>query len=214
MHEQMVEDHLRDFMESFEQQARRYLALCSSPAERLLLLEFMKLPGAQITWQNMDPNLGKLPGPGANACARPLHVSRKSLAQDLTQPIGLVWLCWWAHAKVFGQEAGQSCRLIPQYPLVDEESGAEVGAVDFALFWPRAYGGGHHKIAIECNCGDVEDTRTPEDEKAKLLRKQGWIVIALPESDIRTGLHEIVERIRSVALEENVRGMRERRSGH
>ncbi|MEW6113081.1 MAG: hypothetical protein AB1664_13205 [Thermodesulfobacteriota bacterium] len=214
MHEQMVEDHLRDFMEGFEQQARRYLALCNSPAEKLLLLEFMKLPGAQITWQRPDPNEVKSRGQGHNTSARQLSKSRESLSRDLRQPMGLVWLEWWAHAKVFGAEAGQCCRLIPQFPLVEEDSGAKVGSVDLALFWPKAHGNGHHKIAIDCNCSHDGGTGLREDEKTKLLRKQGWIVIPLPESNIRNELDHIVEQIRSVALEENVRGMRERRSGH
>jgi hypothetical protein len=214
MHEQMVEDHLRDFMESFEQQARRYLALCNSPAEKLLLLEFMKLPGAQITWQRTDPHTVKGRGQAGNTLARPLSKSREPLSRDLRQPMGLVWLEWWAHTKVFGAEGGQCCRLIPQFPLVDEDSGSIVGSVDLALFWPKARGNGHHKIAIECNCSHDRGTGLREDEKTKLLRKEGWIIIPLPESDIRTELDNIVEQIRSVALEENVRGMKERRSGH
>ncbi|MBI5251484.1 MAG: hypothetical protein HY912_18500 [Desulfomonile tiedjei] len=217
MYEETVEARLRNLMNDLEGQMRSCLKSCQSPQERLLLLEFMRLPGAQITAPSHDPAARK---PRASVHGTSINLTKAGTTpendmHEATSAAGLTWLEWWAHSKVFDNEAtSQCCRLIPKFRVQDSESGENGCWVDFALFWPRANGQGYHRIAITCSGEEKQTPKIKEHDKYSLLQKQGWIVIRLPETEILDNPSRIVQRIRDVATEENVRSMRERRSGH
>lgn len=215
MYEEPVEARLRSLMQGLEGQVRSCLESCGSPQERLLLLEFMRLPGAQVSVSEGVNSLKDSRKPSGASSFNLMEGRAAGNEPILTTkaPPGLAWLEWWAHSKVFDNEATSSCcRLIPKFPVRTSESGEFY--VDFALFWPRASGVGHHKIAILCS-DDQEQTKTAQEEKRlNCLHEQGWIVVRLPESEIFEDPSRIVRKIRDIATEENVRSMRERRTGH
>ena len=216
MCEETVEARLRNLISDLEGQVRSCLNSCESPQEKLLLLEFMRLPGAQITLPSDSSNPIEFVGQGdtssidlAKSGARAQKATHKAVTAA-----ALTWLEWWAHSKVFDNEAtSQCCRLIPRFRVEDGESKVEY-SVDFALFWPLANGPGYHKIAIECSTEDEHLNPEKKRDKHAFLHRQGWILVPLPESDIFDNPSRIVQKVREVATEENVRSMRERRCGH
>lgn len=215
MYEEPVEARLRSLMQGLEGQVRSCLESCGSPQERLLLLEFMRLPGAQITASeaaNSHRDSRKPSGASSFNLVEGRAAANKPIGATRTPP-GLTWLEWWAHSKVFENETTSSCcRLIPKFPVKTGEAGEFY--IDFALFWPRASGVGHHKIAILCSNDQGETKTALEETRLNSLHEQGWIVIRLPESEIFEDPSRIVRKIRDIATEENVRNMRERRTGH
>ncbi len=136
MCEETVEARLRNLISDLEGQMRSCLESCESPQEKLLLLEFMRLPGAQITLPNDSSNPIEFVDRGDTSSVD--LVTRGAVSKDTHQAVtvaALTWLEWWAHSKVFDNEAtSQCCRLIPRFRVKDGESKVEY-SVDFALFW-------------------------------------------------------------------------------
>jgi len=208
MFENQVEERLKSFLGGVESRVRSYLDLCTSASSRLLLLEFLSLPGVHTTARggalaSRPTDRLEVPGGAASGHAYP----------GTKLPPGLVWLDWWLRLKVFDDEKSQCCRLIPKFRVTDEETGESASTVDFALFWPRVDGKGHLKIAIDCN-GGPGDKAGGYGEKYQKLEEHGWIVVHLPESEVCKDPARTVEQINDVVMEANARFVQERRCGH
>ncbi len=205
MVEDVVEKKLEGFLGDLETQIRSCLEWCNSPAAKLLLLEFLQLPGAQPSWRRLESD-PSLPSGLSKTAALSADDGRPG------SPTGLVWLDSWTHYVVYDHERrSQCCRLIPKFQVLDE-SGVPT-FVDFAIFWPRFDGNGHFKIAIQCDA-DPDHKTVAEFQKCKRLEKQGWIVMHISIQDIRKDPMKIIEQVREIALEENTRFAKERRTGH
>jgi len=217
MLEDIVEKRLESTLGAVESQLRACLQWCQSPTERLLFLEFLQLPGAQPTGCSgqADPFRMRMFSGGFLDSAKALPIAEDDSGQWV--PTGLVWLDELIQHRVFYHETkSECCRLIPKFPVKDDESGELVCTIDLALFWPRGDGNGYVKIAIECD-GEERPRKTERQEelenlKHKSLRELGWIVTSWTEEEIRRDPTAIVNEIRKVALKAQSQLRKERRS--
>jgi hypothetical protein len=212
MLEERVEKQLQSFMGDLEGQVRTYLQWCESPIERLLLLEFMRLPGAQPTRCVGAPDperIGMFSG-GLLDSAKGLPVGEGDSGS--WAPTGLAWLDGMQHHRLFyNEEESECCRLIPKFRVNDEESGVSFN-VDLAFFRPRLEDGRQIKIAIEFeNNGYSTIPDEPARTKRDLLQKMGWIVIGFSESDIVSDPKGVMNKIEEIALDAEWRQSKRRR---
>ena len=205
MLEDVVEKRLQDILGGLEDRVRSHLELCRSPSEKLLLLEFLQLPGAQPTWCRGEPDPLKM-RISSGGFLDSAGVVRKGEGEDWQgAPTGVVWLDDLMHHRVFFHEQkAECCRLIPRYPVKDEESGQTLFTIDLALFWPLGDGKGHIKIAIECNGRDSKEREegppSRENDKQRSLKERGWIVCRLDEAEICKNPAAVVTEIRDLGL--------------
>jgi hypothetical protein len=205
MLEDVVEKRLQDILGGLEDRVRSHLELCRSPSEKLLLLEFLQLPGAQPTWCRGEPDPLKM-RISSGGFLDSAGVVRKGEREDgQGAPTGVVWLDDLMHHRVFFHEQkAECCRLIPRYPVKDEESGQTLFTIDLALFWPLGDGKGHIKIAIECNGRDSKEREegppSRENDKQRSLKERGWIICRLDEAEICKNPAAVVTEIRDLGL--------------
>jgi hypothetical protein len=209
MIEETVEKKLQLLVGDFEGRVREYLEQCRSAGAKLLLLEFLSIPGAQVT-----------------GTADPLKfdcLRKESLASSSSEPRmtgeahspELVWLEWWARHQVFDDaEKVRCCRIIPGFRVPNDDKDDSASKIDFALFWPRADGKGHIKIAVECDSEDGRRRGKPGSPDYDALEKRGWKVVHLRGAEVSENPVRVVEVLRDVAAEENMRVLREPRTGH
>ena len=205
MLEDVVEKRLQDILGGLEDRVRSHLELCRSPSEKLLLLEFLQLPGAQPTWCRGEPDPLKM-RISSGGFLDSAGVVRKGEREDgQGAPTGVVWLDDLMHHRVFFHEQkAECCRLIPRYPVKDEESGHTLFTIDLAIFWPLGDGKGHIKIAIECNGRDSKEREegppSRENDKQRSLKERGWIICRLDEAEICKNPAAVVTEIRDLGL--------------
>jgi|GEM_PF-1197022 len=217
MSEDIVEKKLQSLLEAVESQVRTYLQWCESPAERLLLLEFMSLPGVQPAGCSGEarPERIRMFSGGILDSANGLPVAESEHGEWV--PTGLVWLDERTQHRVFYHEKkSECCRLLPKFRVKDNETGEVVCCVDFALFWPRGDGKGHIKVAIECN-GDDNQEKTGDqaglgEEERRFLQNRGWIIARLTASEIQGDPGAIVLKMEDLVLAAKREIWKERRT--
>jgi hypothetical protein len=217
MHEDVVEKKLRDALVQMENRIRSYLDWCKSPLEKLVVLEFLRLPGAEITWCRDRGDSDSI-----RACSGGFLDSTDGLPILKTDmgacfPAGLVWLESWARRRFFhDQRESKCCRLVPQYDAKDQESGEVIGKVDLAVFWPRADGEGYLKIAVLCDPNGGGGKETSDNPRStgqhKKLQSNGWIVTRFNAAQISGNPARVVDEIRNAATDRNTQIMKERRT--
>jgi hypothetical protein len=215
MFDRIIEERVQKMMSDLETQVRTYLQWCKSPAERMLLLEFLQLPGAQPTGFSgeVDPQRMKVFSGGLLDSVQALPITEGKAPEWI--PTGLAWLDELTQHRVFyNEKKAECCRVIPKFPVKDDASGEIAYTVDLALFWPRGDGKGHIKIAIECN-GNGQDRNSLQraaKEKHRFLKDKGWIISTWSGSEVSKNPSAILNELRDLALRAQSDLRRDRRT--
>jgi hypothetical protein len=217
MNDQTVDGQLRGLLERLEEKIKGYLNWCRSPAEQLLMLEFIRYALRLVPLSMSDRR---------SDAVSPLPDGLELIAEGLPHweeedgntyiPAGLAWLPDVSAARAYWERGAKSCRLAPHVlvpdPIVDRG-----WSIDLALYWPMPEDRGHSKIAIECDEQEWAD-KTPEQAKEdklkeRFLQKRGWTVVRYSEAEILNDARSVVREIVDLAETRTIQTIVESRAG-
>ncbi len=217
MFEHTVEKKLQEMLLVTEGRIRSYLSWCESPAARLLLLEFMKIPGAETICCEGEPNSEAVRNYSGGVLESASGLPSVESDDGSYVPAGLVWLESIIRQDVLHDKLrSKCCRLVPKYNVRDVISGDAIGTIDFALFWPRGDGSGHIKIAIELDSngehGAPGKINPADSDKYEKLRTNDWVLARFHASQVKKYPGKVIGELRDIAADTNTLLMKERRT--